>query len=517
MKHLYFIIAIVFLFISCSDSMNKKNKAANTNDTVNFSNINDLKDTINDSLTYTNTIVDIINLNRQLIKLSHHINTSANEYLPILSNNENRLYFSAMDRTGYFDFKLDFTKQSSSGGEDVFVSDLNNGIWEDARPIKSLNTNGHEVISQVLKDQSLLVTSNYPEKLGPKGSTPETETTDLFKAKLLSNGNYQLYHFPEPVNSIFTEADAIMDEDEKFILFVSDRPGHIGEYHKKGIKWNTSFWGNTDVYVSLKKDDVWSNPIHLGAKINSGAAERSPWLSSDGLTLFVSSNGYVKNKYDLDVYFFKRKDKNNWKDWEGPYLVKDASSEFDDWGYKEAKDGSAFIAKVKPLGFKPTQAGSSGDGFIRETNYRSGYIINGLQVASLSAEHTTDIYHLKKSTTPVFTLNDVFFELNSFKINKRMNLTLERLIDLIKQNENVSIEIRGYTDDKGDEKYNLELSLNRANSVKDYLLENEIKNTITTFGLGEKNPKYPNTNPSKKALNRRVEIYFNSSNENSYN
>ena len=274
MKHLYFIIAIVFLFISCSDSMNKKNKAANTNDTVNFSNINDLKDTINDSLTYTNTIVDIINLNRQLIKLSHHINTSANEYLPILSNNENRLYFSAMDRTGYFDFKLDFTKQSSSGGEDVFVSDFNNGIWEDARPIKSLNTNGHEVISQVLKDQSLLVTSNYPEKLGPKGSTPETETTDLFKAKLLSNGNYQLYHFPEPVNSIFTEADAIMDEDEKFILFVSDRPGHIGEYHKKGIKWNTSFWGNTDVYVSLKKDDVWSNPIHLGAKINSGAARR---------------------------------------------------------------------------------------------------------------------------------------------------------------------------------------------------------------------------------------------------
>jgi hypothetical protein len=100
-----------------------------------------------------------------------------------------------------------------------------------------------------------------------------------------------------------------MAEDQSYILFVSDRNGNIGEYHKKGWKWNESFWGNTDVYVCIKEGDYWGNPINLGSKINTPYAERTPWLSEDGLTLYVSSNGYVKGKTDLDVYAFKRTDK----------------------------------------------------------------------------------------------------------------------------------------------------------------------------------------------------------------
>ena len=250
-------IAILFSFIllSCSgnytassDNINKENEV----------------DTIKKNGASYSNIVEKIDNKRLLIKLSHHINTSANEYLPVLSADENTMYFSAMDRSGFFDFKVDFTKQKSSGGEDVFSSEFKDGIWTDARPISILNTNRHEVISQVLKNNDLLISANYPEKLGPKIGNKGAETTDLFLAKSEKNNQYQLFHFPEPVNSIFDEADGLMAEDESFILFVSDRPGHVGEYHKKGWKWNSSFWGNTDVYVSMKDGDFWSVPINLG-------------------------------------------------------------------------------------------------------------------------------------------------------------------------------------------------------------------------------------------------------------
>ncbi len=494
---------------SCNDNIIKKNKIE-SNDS-DYTQINKGEDQIEleDTFSFSSNVKSKIDFGRQLIKLSHHINTSANEYLPALSSDENLIYFSAMDRTGFFDFKLDFTKQKSSGGEDIFISEFKDGIWMDARPINNLNTNGHEVVNQVLNNNDLLITANYSEKLGPKPSSNGTETTDLFLAKKNKTKQFQIVHFPEPVNSIFDEADGLMAEDESYILFVSDRPGHKGEYHKKGWKWNSSFWGNTDVYVSIKEGDFWSVPINLGDLVNTGGAERSPWLSKDELTLFVSSNGHEGKRNDLNIYAFKRVDKNNWTEWEGPYSISDANSNYDDWGYKETKIGNAYFARVTPLGFKPTQGGSAGDGGIRETNYRTGYEILGQQVASLNAENTTDIYFLKQSNEPIFALPDVFFDINSASLKSKMLKVLDRLLDLIKQNKNYKIEIKGFTDDVGKDDYNLNLSQKRSEAVKEYLIKNNISNLVTAKGYGENNPKYDNTDVGKKAKNRRVEIYFN--------
>ena len=89
-----------------------------------------------------------------------------------------------------------------------------------------------------------------------------------------------------------------------------------------------------------------------------------------------------------------------------------------------------------------------------------------------------------------------------------MKNTLDRLIDLIKQNKNYKINIYGYTDDIGDDNFNLELSQNRSNSVKNYLLKNNIENYINSKGFGEKSPKYDNKNKTLKCKNRRVELFF---------
>jgi outer membrane protein OmpA-like peptidoglycan-associated protein len=85
---------------------------------------------------------------------------------------------------------------------------------------------------------------------------------------------------------------------------------------------------------------------------------------------------------------------------------------------------------------------------------------------------------------------------------------LDRLIDLIQQNKKYKIEIIGYTDDSGEDSHNLNLSKNRANSVKKHLLTKNIGSEINSIGKGESNPKYDNNNKSIKSKNRRVEIFF---------
>lgn len=445
---------------------------------------------------------------RNSVKLGHAVNTTANEYLPVCDAAGSMLFFSAMDRTGFFDFKLDFTKQLSSGGEDIFFSEMKEGVWLDARPLTALNTNGHEVVTQVLKSGNLMITGNYPEKLGSKKSKDASvQTTDLFYIKKLKSG-YQNHHLPEPVNSIYTEADGWMSEDETFILFVSDRPGNIGEYHKKGWRWNESFWGNTDIYVSPKDGDHWSVPVNLGTKVNTPFAERTPWLSKDGLTLFISSNGYVDGKKDLDVYAFRRKSLSDWTSWEGPFRVDDASTPFDDWGYKETDNGEAFVASAHKLSFKPTQGGSAGDAGIFETNYRPGYDVFGLQAAALNNEFETNIYHLQNQSLPSFIVGDVFFGFNSSRIKRSFEKYLLFLTDQIALNKSAIVEICGHTDNVGESAYNLELSLNRAVAIKDFFTSNGVINKIVTKGFGDKKPSFPNTTSENRSRNRRVEIYL---------
>ena len=494
-----FIFFIFILFESCEKIKENKKKSVK---------LDNLKSNGKD-LNIKSNSYSVIDMHRQIIKLSHHINTSANEYLPIISYDESTFYFTGMDRTGFFDFKLDYTKQKSSGGEDIFTSEFKDGIWDDARPVISLNTNSHEVISQVLNNNDLILTANYPENLGPKNDNNGTASTDLFFAKKSSKNNYQIIHFPEPVNSIYDEADGIIANDETYIIFVSDKPGNIGEYHKKGWKWNNSYWGNTDVYVSLKEGDFWSVPINLGNIINTSGAERTPWLSEDGLTLFVSSNGHNNNRTDLNVFAFKRSNINDWKNWTGPIEIIDANSDQDDWGYKVCKSGNAYLSRSITLGFKPTQAGASGDGGIRETNFRPGYEIVGQQIASLSSEISSDIYLLKNKEEPVFSLPEVFFDLNSAKLKPNTLKVLDRFVDLVKQNKKYNIVIKGYTDDIGEDNYNLNLSQNRSNAVKQYFINNNISNSIISNGFGERSPKFDNNNSALKNKNRRVEIFFN--------
>lgn len=74
-----------------------------------------------------------------------------------------------------------------------------------------------------------------------------------------------------------------------------------------------------------------------------------------------------------------------------------------------------------------------------------------------------------------------------------------------------AILIKGHTDSDGSETYNRSLSLNRAYSVKTYLVKyfNISEKRLTITGYGEAMPLKANTTPSNKQINRRVEIQIN--------
>jgi outer membrane protein OmpA-like peptidoglycan-associated protein len=104
-------------------------------------------------------------------------------------------------------------------------------------------------------------------------------------------------------------------------------------------------------------------------------------------------------------------------------------------------------------------------------------------------------------------LRNVNFEFNSFTLQARSELILKELLDYLNKNPELSIEISGHTDDVGSDDYNLNLSLNRAKSVYQWLINNGIAEERLTYnGYGKNKPLYLTTDEKLKALNRRVEV-----------
>jgi outer membrane protein OmpA-like peptidoglycan-associated protein len=104
-------------------------------------------------------------------------------------------------------------------------------------------------------------------------------------------------------------------------------------------------------------------------------------------------------------------------------------------------------------------------------------------------------------------LNNIFFESGQFNLLSESKTELQHLIHFMKENPTVSIEIGGHTDDVGDEKSNLELSENRARTVYNYLLSNQVSaNKISYKGYGEGLPLNDNSTEENRKNNRRTEF-----------
>ncbi|SDY73571.1 Outer membrane protein OmpA [Nitrosomonas sp. Nm58] len=109
---------------------------------------------------------------------------------------------------------------------------------------------------------------------------------------------------------------------------------------------------------------------------------------------------------------------------------------------------------------------------------------------------------------------DVVFDFGKAEIKSKAEQTLDKVGTVISQFPEGKVLIEGYTDSKGSQRVNLELSNRRAQAVKDWLVRKKgiAESIITTSGFGETKPVAPNTNPDGsdnpqgRQQNRRVEI-----------
>lgn len=262
--------------------------------------------------------------------LGSSINSEYAEYLPLLEMSGKKLYFTSFERNG------------SKTSEDIYYSDWDESKkqWSQAQSLSDINTEFPEAaISLSVDGSSIILFGNFPEQLGQG---------DIFYSELTKDGWTKAKAFPQPINSEFFEADLVYTPNRKAVLFTSDRPNDLFKRRPKDQFSLGDTWGNTDIYISfLNEKGEYNKPINLGSTINTAFAERTPYLHSDGKTLYFSSNGH--NGFgDLDIFKSVRLDET-WTNWSKPVNVgRLLNGSGTDWGFKLNISGKkAFLSATR--------------------------------------------------------------------------------------------------------------------------------------------------------------------------
>ncbi|MEM9859848.1 MAG: OmpA family protein, partial [Bacteroidota bacterium] len=273
-------------------------------------------------------------------------------------------------------------------------------------------------------------------------------------------------------------------------------------------------FGGFDIYFSELEEFNWGQPQNIGFPINTGEDQVSLFISSDG------SKGYYSHEDNNDV---NRKGRIYEFDVPESSKVKYKSS----YVFGRITDSDTNV----PLGAKVELYDIKQDrrvGLVSSDSVNGNYLIvltegaeyalyvnkEGYLFKSLSFNYTGDdmkpVYRdialepLKSGASA--TLNNIFFDTDSYELRPESKTELQKIISFLKEN-NTTIEIGGHTDNVGTDSYNLNLSTNRAKSVYDFLIQSGISSKILKYrGYGSKNPIDTNNSELGRQNNRRIEF-----------
>ncbi|NLR92868.1 OmpA family protein [Flammeovirga agarivorans] len=502
---------------------------------------------------------------RELKNIGNKINTVAREYQPVITLDEEYLFFA---------------RKTAKSGEDVYVSKKDfYGNWSLAQEIVEVNTESHEVPMGISGDgQTLLLYGNY-SKLRKFSYVRGTESRlgkgDFYYSKKQRDGTWSAVNvFQYPINTPYYESGLSLSLDGDVAFFTSDRPGAVGEYNpnypEDGLYFHGAGEFNTDIYVSVKNDDgSWGEPVNLGEVINTPFAEKNPYLHPDKETLYFCSDGHP-GFGGYDIFMSKRLNPNSWTEWSEPVNMGIAVNGVDDDAFYLTSAGNkALVVSSKgdvnygrddiyeleiPEHLRPLPmlfahgkvVDKNGEGISKvkiKINTADGIEVhekytgdNGeFQLAlppdtdyvvyvddddligssieikedsdpdknfSLSAMETVNLTDEEDAT---FVMNSLNFDTNSFNIRKESFFDLDRLVAMMNRNDLWILIIEGHTDNVDSKEYNIELSKNRANAVKEYLISKGVHPTrIDAYGYGEERPVGSNATSSGRQENRRV-------------
>jgi len=104
-------------------------------------------------------------------------------------------------------------------------------------------------------------------------------------------------------------------------------------------------------------------------------------------------------------------------------------------------------------------------------------------------------------------MQNVFFYQSTSKLIETSYPELDNVVEVLKANPKLKIELAGHTDGVGDPDKNYQLSLDRVNVVKDYLIRKGVSpNQLTVVAYGGTKPISSNSTEESRKKNRRVEF-----------
>ncbi len=122
-------------------------------------------------------------------------------------------------------------------------------------------------------------------------------------------------------------------------------------------------------------------------------------------------------------------------------------------------------------------------------------------------EEIKEVAQEEEKVQKSFDFKNIQFEFNSSVLKTSSYSTLETIAQLMKRAGSQRFLLNGHSSAEGTVERNLALSVDRANAVKSYLVNNGIASSrLMTKGFGETQPVANNSNENGRVLNRRVEI-----------
>ncbi len=187
----------------------------------------------------------------QVINLGPSVNSKDVEFVPILSENDSVLLFTA--------------HEAPEGPEQIRISRRKNGAWQSSKEFlkASDSKKGHAIVT-ISPNGNMLYTYAAADGLRSYDQSKDSWVNPR--------------PLPIPLNQLANETSVHITEDGQFAFFSSDRPGGFG---------------GLDLYVSQRfPDGTWSAAINLGATINTQHDEDAAFIDSNSKTLYFSSRGH---------------------------------------------------------------------------------------------------------------------------------------------------------------------------------------------------------------------------------
>ena len=452
------------------------------------------------------------------IKRMDIFNSRRADYSPMLGGDDNdQLYFTSTRNQAQGDDMNGITGAKSA---DIFFSQKDDkGKWNKPQSIDSeLNSSFDEGACCFSPDgKTMYLTQckrdpNFPRFASIVVSQRSDATWSKPKELIISRDTLSSFAHPA------------ISPDGQWLYFVSDMPGGVG-----GLDiWRCRLLNNGEA----------GSIENLGTPINTAGDEMFPTFRPNG-ELYFSSNGHP-GLGGLDIFVARP----NISGWKLEHLGFPLNSQSDDFGMTfEGKHNQGFFcsnrgdmrgydhiysfynpeiihtvkgwvyeqdgyeltaAQVYMVGNDGTNLKLSvrGDGsFTQEIKPGVDYVLLGtckgylnhqeqlrVEPSEKSEEHVLQ-FPLANISAPVL-IENIFYDFNKATLRPESATALDKLVQTLNENPNITIELSAHTDCRGSDQYNERLSQRRAESVVNYLIAHGIAaDRLTPKGYGESRPK----------------------------